>query len=110
MTGLEFTVEVQHNRIPDILRKLPREIDRQVEHVAHMGVELAQSIVRVDTGALRASITSRRITDGYTIGSDLDYAAPQEYGTRHMTGRPYLRPAAEYMAQQFDRLELDLLS
>jgi bacteriophage HK97-gp10 putative tail-component len=48
----------------------------------------------VDTGRLRASITTR-VVPGPTgpiaeTGTDVDYAPPQEFGTSKMTGRRYL--------------------
>ena len=59
----------------------------------------AKREVRVDTGRLRASITHEiEKTKDETIGrvgSNVEYAVYQEYGTSKMRGHPYLRPALE---------------
>lgn len=50
----------------------------------------------VATGTLRRSITSSVVspTRGQ-VGSNLEYAAPVEFGTKHMSAQPYLRPAID---------------
>jgi HK97 gp10 family phage protein len=53
----------------------------------------ARLVAPVDTGRLRSSIFVRR-GDGYVeVGSNVQYAAYVEFGTRHMAAQPYLRPA-----------------
>jgi len=59
----------------------------------------AKREVRVDTGRLRASIThevekTKNEIIG-RVGSNVEYAIPQEYGTSKMSAHPYLRPALE---------------
>lgn len=54
----------------------------------------------VDTGRLRSSIASQiERTVGSEIvgkvGSNVEYASYQEYGTKYQSGKPYLRPALE---------------
>lgn len=48
----------------------------------------------VDTGALRSSIRATEIkSTEYSVGTNLDYAIWQEYGTSRMAAQPYMRPA-----------------
>lgn len=52
----------------------------------------------VDTGRLRASITHKVEADGKiegTVGSNVEYAPYQEFGTVKMPAHPYLFPALE---------------
>lgn len=57
----------------------------------------AKRLCPVDTGRLRSSITHRLERDSQglveMIGTDVDYAAAQEFGTSTQRGTPYLRPA-----------------
>lgn len=50
----------------------------------------------VDTGRLRQSLTVQKIGDGhYRVGTNVNYAAYVEFGTRFRAATPYLRPAIE---------------
>lgn len=53
----------------------------------------------VDTGRLRSSITDEIGHEGDAlvgrIGTDVDYAIHQEFGTVHMAAHPFLRPALD---------------
>lgn len=57
----------------------------------------AKRLCPVDTGRLRASITSALEQDGDTIkavvGTDVEYASFVEFGTVRMSARPFLLPA-----------------
>lgn len=75
------------------------EIDT-VEKLEALGLE-AQNAARrycpVDTGRLRSSIRSsgaKRDARGWvvTVGTNVEYAAYVEFGTRRMRAQPYLRP------------------
>ena len=51
----------------------------------------------IDTGNLRGSIDKEVKKEAFEIvgvvGTDVDYAIHQEYGTRHQKGTPFLRQA-----------------
>lgn len=59
----------------------------------------AKRFAPVDTGRLRASITTvmGEDSDGLVayVGSNVQYAIYQEYGTRFQSGTPFLRPALD---------------
>lgn len=58
--------------------------------------------VRVKTGNLRRSIHTI-VLDAYhaIVGTDVEYAPYQEYGTRFMEGRPALIPSLELSRPRF---------
>lgn len=66
---------------------------------------LARFYCPVDTGRLRSSIQATKGHDGsgpfVDIGTNVNYAGFQEFGTRYMAAQPYLRPALAVAAQQW---------
>jgi HK97 gp10 family phage protein len=57
-------------------------------------VEVTKQLAPVDTGALRQSYGAVPISSTEVhIGSDLEYAPYQEYGTDRMAAQPHLTPA-----------------
>ena len=81
---------------------LSQAIDEAVDATADLGVARAQSLVAVDTGALRASIEKFGAGGSGTrtveAGQSLDYAASQEYGGV-APAHPFMTPAAQDMTQ-----------
>ena len=53
----------------------------------------AKAMAPVDTGALRASITSKPAGMRCDIGTNVEYAIYQEFGTYKMAAHPFLVPA-----------------
>lgn len=49
------------------------------------------------TGRLEASIKAWKTEEGAAFGSDMDYAAYVELGTKNMPAYPYLRPAVDQL-------------
>jgi len=80
--------------------KLEREIEMELDPVGQDMVDLARELVRVRTGYLRSTIFYR--VSGFVLefGAEADYAASQEFGTRFMTGQPYIRPALDANQQR----------
>ena len=93
--------EVEHN-IDDVINSLERSIEKAIK-AAEKELQLtALEIERdaklnapVDTGMLRASITSTGSGSEYEIGTNVEYAPFVEYGTKYMAARPFLFPAFE---------------
>ncbi len=82
-------------------RKLRQAVDVRIrsnmERAVLMVENDAKRFVAVDTGRLRSSIT-HEITESKNevkgvVGTNVDYAIAQEYGTSRQSGTPYLRPA-----------------
>ena len=94
-------VEIEHN-IDDVINSLERSVEKAIK-AAEKELQLtALEIERdaklkapVDTGMLRASITSTGSGSEYEIGTNLEYAPFVEYGTRYMAAQPFLFPAFE---------------
>jgi HK97 gp10 family phage protein len=72
-------------------------VGRDIARRAVQVDSVAKRMCPVDTGRLRASINWRMETDSRgllaVIGTNVEYAPYQEFGTRHMPAHPYLRPA-----------------
>jgi hypothetical protein len=80
--------------------KIEREIEMELDVVGADMVDLAQTLVRVKTGALRDSIYHRAAGLGLEFGATMDYAAAQEFGTYKMMGQPYMRPSLDAHSQR----------
>lgn len=81
-----------------------------VQTIAFLILDLAQSFVPVDTGYLKASLQQGgeenvfEILNGgliATIGTTVIYAVFVEFGTAHMSARPYLGPAVELVRDEW---------
>lgn len=77
---------------------LVKEVDKIVERVALEVQRSAKVYAPVDTGTLQGSITSQRETSteqvvSFLVGTNIHYAAHQEFGTSRMAAHPYLGPA-----------------
>lgn len=104
MAGI--TVVVVKNRLPDIERLLPREVNRIVrEQVFVTEGDIKDNIVAynyIDTGATLNS-TQGRMT-GETSGEVVvgtEYAAYGNYGTRYQPARPFASDAATKAEGEF---------
>lgn len=74
-------------------------------------LELEREVKRrapVDTGHLMGSYTSVVTSQGETVtghvGTNVEYAIHQEYGTAHQAGTPHLRPALEARRTDLNRI------
>lgn len=61
---------------------LDEAVDAALQKTALQVERSAKQKAPVDTGTLRASITNRPIDDGYVVGTNVEYAAAVEFGTR----------------------------
>ena len=55
----------------------------------------AKRLVPKDTHNLEGSITREKFDDRVEVGTNVEYAEHQEYGTVHMEAQSYLRPAID---------------
>jgi HK97 gp10 family phage protein len=53
----------------------------------------AAKAVHVDTGLLRSSITRQVNKDTAYVGTNVEYAPYEEFGTRYRKAHPFLRPS-----------------
>jgi len=61
----------------------------------------------VDTGRLRASISFHTYTNYVDVGTNVEYAAPLEFGTSKMAARPFLRPALQRNQREIVRVFIE---
>ena len=89
------TMEIKWNGLA-VVAGTRRAANVAVREVAQECVDMAKTIVNVDTGRLRDSLKVGRVhSDGFTNGIewgsfDVDYAIYQE-----LIWKPYLRPSAD---------------
>ena len=103
---MPFTMTARVER--DVLGPLTSKIRRRLELVgrvaAHNIEREAKTLVPVDTGATKNSISvddAGRLA--WRIGAKTEYAPHLEFGTIPMLARPYLTPALEHEAPRFVR-------
>ena len=114
ISGTKDLLRYLENKLPEAFNNSISEV---LKEAAQVGKERAQSLVPVDTGALRKSIRIERLgmksgkitytgirAGGYIrnpkTNKIVDYAAHVEYGTSRQAPQPYMRPAAEYAMQR----------
>jgi HK97 gp10 family phage protein len=87
---------------------LTRAVDRWLPLAVKSVEGQAKLLAPVDIGNLKASINGRVNRDTGIVGTDVNYAEYQEYGTRKMDAQPYMRPALDEMRGPVTRLLLKL--
>lgn len=96
------TIVITHNRFPVIAAALPVLTSAAVRKAALDVEAYAKTIVPVDTGALKNSITTEFEGDfSATVAPHTEYDVYVEFGTRHMSAQPYMTPAAEVVRPAF---------
>lgn len=89
-------VDVAYDRLDESQRNAHRGIEGALRDGALETQGEAQRIVPVDTGRLRASITTRDSGPlTWEVYTNVEYAPYVEYGTRYMAAQPFARPAYE---------------
>jgi hypothetical protein len=91
---------IKRNDFPDIIRKMPKEIDQAVQDMADdLAIALADR-VWVDTGVVQRGIDvyerrdmHARVGVGWYLASGF-YTGFQELGTRRQAARPVVVPTA----------------
>lgn len=97
------TIRVVSNRLPQMPALIHAAVVDEVKR-ATLSIEArSKAIAPVDTGTLRRSIHSIFENGGLRglVGPSVDYGKYVEFGTRRMSARPYMRPAAEAVMPQF---------
>jgi HK97 gp10 family phage protein len=93
----DFELRFDRTALVALLSNPNGEIGRDLQRRALRIEAAAKRLCPVDTGRLRASITHELGRDGQgmfaLVGTNIDYAIYQEFGTRYMAAQPFLRPA-----------------
>ena len=89
-------VRKRHASYPDIFKAINKSF------LPKAGVEVQNEAIRtirsksiIDSGRLRDSIKFKVKGDEVKVGTNVEYAIYNEYGTYKMKARPYLRPALD---------------
>jgi HK97 gp10 family phage protein len=97
------------NNLPRIASRVDKALSNVVKKAA-FGIEArAKQLAPVDTGLLRNSIQTK--IEGplkATVGTNVEYAEYQEFGTRHQKGKPFLTPAADEEKGDFQKSVRDI--
>src|SRR5690242_610786 len=92
------------NNLPKIASRLQRALPQLVKRTAFRIEGRAKQLAPVDTGLLRNSIQTQ--IEGplkATVGTNVNYAQYQEFGTRHQKGTPFLTPASDEERADFEK-------
>lgn len=94
---MSLTVTIQdRTRFRALQRQFRARAAVLVEKTAFDVQAGAQSLARVDTGFMRASIVAEKVTDlHWTVTGYADYTIYNEFGTRFMSAQPMFRPTVE---------------
>jgi hypothetical protein len=109
MAGAGVSIDVRHNRLPQLATKLHRELVDITEGAGKVGVRVARQRVPVLTGALKESIHVEGSGLKLKVASEKDYAAIIEYGGRNRLPQPYMRPGA-LAATLYIKVEINKLA
>lgn len=95
-------ITIQSNRFKQIAKKARKAVGAIV-HKAAFDIEArAKSIVPVDTGMLKNSITTEFPNEiSAIVAPHTEYEQYVEFGTRRQRAQPYMRPAAEKVRPAF---------
>lgn len=88
----------------EALEELQAAKERALERIGLRAERIAKSKCPVDTGRLRNSISHASEGDSAYIGTNVEYAPYVELGTKRMSAKPYLRPAATEHSDEYKRI------
>ena len=96
--GVDIDIELKGTEA--LQRKLKRMTDNadtdmsQALEITALDIQrVAKRLAPVDTGRLQNSIAVERGALKRKVGTNVEYAEHQEFGTRYQSGTPFLRPA-----------------
>lgn len=88
----------------DVKAELNRKIALALDKVGFKAEDHVKALAPVDTGRLRASITHLVDDRSVTIGTNVEYAKYQEFGTSKMKAQPFLKPGIMNNMEQFKEI------
>ncbi len=92
-------------KLNDNVNKFAKDINNLIPAALAAGALLIQNDAKNKapylTGTLRRSIHTEKVSNTEVkVGTNVEYASYQEYGTSKMAARPYLRPAFDNNRQK----------
>jgi phage gpG-like protein len=96
-----FSIESDLSKLDNLHDKVSKAMSEGLHDIGVSAVEGAKATVHVITGELRDSIQILEENPKYVVaGTELEYAAAEEFGTA-------TRPAHAYLGPQADRLQTE---
>lgn len=102
--SLNFSTAKSTNNLPRLSTQIEKALSQLIRKTGFSIEARAKTLCPVDTGRLRNSITTR--IDGplkVTVGTNVEYAQYQEFGTRHQKGKPFMTPAVDAEMKEFQK-------
>lgn len=108
-----ISIKIDAERYQKFLTGAPNKIAKIIQNVIYKGALLVERYGKqnapVDTGRLRASISTEIRPTSATVSTHTNYAIYVHDGTRFITGRPFMTNAAESADKQIsDIIEQEL--
>lgn len=98
-----MSVQVKNN-LRQINSRLEKALSEVVRQTAFSIEARAKSLAPVDTGILRNSIQTKiESPTKATVGTVVEYAPHQEFGTRFQKGKPFMTPAVDAEKKEFEK-------
>lgn len=101
---MDIKVTIDATSFEKFLKKAPAGFERALQNAIQKGAYLIERVAKtnapVDTGRLRSSIATELIPFKATIMPHVNYARFLEFGTRYITARPFMGPAADSTDKQ----------
>lgn len=105
LSELKTAFEVSVSSNADLVAQASDQaIAKALEAIGLQAEGYAKLLAPVDTGRLRNSISHEVVQDTVYIGTNVEYAAYQEFGTSRMKAQPYLAPAVENHLSEYSAL------
>lgn len=97
------------SRMQEFLNASNDQLAVAMEEIGLLAERYAKEEAPVDTGRLRNSISHDSDKDSAVIGTNVEYAPYQEFGTVKQPGHPFLRPAAQNHTDEYKNIVLTRL-
>ena len=94
-----------HSNVDEIINLKDEGIERALEAIGLQAEGYAKMKAPVDTGNLRNSIThAQEDEDTEILGTVVEYAPYQEFGTRRTPAHPFFKPAVQDHINEYKRI------
>lgn len=100
---MSIDVKIEDNS-KEFLKELESRIPAALEECGLAAEGYAKGLCPVDTGLLRNSISHSTDDNTAYIGTNVEYAAYVELGTKKMKAQPYLMPAVVDHQSEYNQI------
>ena len=99
------------SHVRDAIQEAQKAKNIALEIMGGVAETHAKEYSPVDTGRLKGSITHRQKSeDTEIIGTNVEYAPYQEFGTYKMAAHPFMRPAIENHVAEYVKIAKQVFS